>query len=95
MFKYMYIIFQCESYMCVYISSIQSLSHVQLFATPWNVAHQDPLSMGFPRQEYWSGLPFSSPGDLPEPRIEPMSLALAGGANEPPRKPLKKNRDII
>jgi len=51
--------------------------------------------MGFPRQEYWSGLPFSSPGDLPEPRIEPMSLALAGGANEPPRKPLKKNRDII
>ena len=43
----------------------QSLSHVQLFATPWTVARQAPLSTGFPRQEYWSGLPFPSPGDLP------------------------------
>ena len=54
----------------------QSLGHVRLFATPWTVAHQAPLSMGFPRQEYWSGLPFPSPGDLPDPGIEPRSPAL-------------------
>ena len=51
------------------------LSHVRLFATPWTVACQAPLSMGFPRQEYWSGLPFPSPGDLPDPGIKPISLA--------------------
>ena len=51
------------------------LSCVQLFATPWTVAHQAPLYMRFFRQEYWSGLPFPSPGDLPDPGIEPMSLA--------------------
>ena len=45
-------------------------------ATPWTVAHEVPLSMGFSRQEYWSGLPFPSPGDLPDPGIEPMSPAL-------------------
>ena len=50
------------------------LSHVQLFATPCAVARQAPLSMGFPRQKYWSGLPFSSPGDLLDPGIEPMFL---------------------
>ena len=50
-------------------------SHVQLFATPWTVAHQAPLSMGFSRQKYWSGLPFPPPGDLPHPRIKPMSPA--------------------
>ena len=44
---------------------VKSLSHVRLFATPWTVAHQAPPSMGFSRQEYWSGLPFHSPGDLP------------------------------
>ena len=44
--------------------------------TPWTVAHQAPLSMGFSRQEYWSGLPFPSPGDLPDPGIEPGSPAL-------------------
>ena len=49
------------------------------FATPWTVAHQTPLSMGFPRQEYWSGLPWPPPGDLPNPGIEPASPALAGG----------------
>ena len=51
-----------------------SLSCVQLFVPPWPVAHQIPLSMGFPRQEYWSGLPFLSPGDLPNPGIEPSLL---------------------
>ena len=58
------------------------LSHVQLFTTPWTEAFQGPLSIGFPRQEYWSGLPFPSPGDLPDPGIKPVSLvspALAGG----------------
>ena len=53
-----------------------------LFATPWTVARQAPLSMGFPRQEYWSGLPFPSPGDLPSSGTEPtppVSLAFAGG----------------
>ena len=50
--------------------------HVQLFVTPWTVARQAPLSMGFPRPEYWSGLPFPSPGNLPNPGIEPRSPAL-------------------
>ena len=49
------------------------------FAAPWAVAHQALQSMGFPRQEYWSGWPYSSPGDLPDPGIEPSSPALAGG----------------
>ena len=52
------------------------LGHVQLSATPWTVACQGPLFMGFPRQEYWSGLPFPFPGDLPDPGIEPTSPAL-------------------
>ena len=51
------------------VSDTLSLSHVQLFVTPWTVAHQAPLSMEFSRQEYWSGLPFSPPGDLPNPGI--------------------------
>ena len=53
-----------------------SLSCGRLFATPWTVAYQASLSMGFSRQEYQSGLPFPSPGDLPDPGIEPMSPAL-------------------
>ena len=57
-------------------SEVKSLSRVRLFATPWTVAYQAPPSMGFSRQEYWSGLPFPSPGDLPNPGIEPWSLAL-------------------
>ena len=66
------------------------LSRVRLFATPWTVAHQAPLSMGFSRQEYWSGLPFPSPGDLPIPGIEPMSPELQADAltSEPSGKPL-------
>ena len=51
----------------------KSFSPVWLFETPWTVACQAPLSMGFPRQEYWSGVPFPSPGDLPDPGIEPTS----------------------
>ena len=57
----------------------QLLSHVQLFVAPWTVARQAPLSMEFSRQEYWNGLPFPPPGDLPKPRIEPASPALASG----------------
>ena len=59
------------------------------FMTPWTVACQSPLSMGFPRQEYWSGLPFPSPGDLPNPEIQPVFPALAGRSliTEPPGKP--------
>ena len=68
---------------------VKSLSRVQLFVTPWTVAHQAPPSMGFSRQEYWSGLPFPSPGDLPDPGIEPRSPALQADAltSEPPGKP--------
>ena len=57
------------------VSEVKSLSHVQLFATPWTVAYQAP-SMGFSRQEYWGGLPLPSPGDLPDPGIEPRSPTL-------------------
>ena len=55
---------------------LSRFSHVRLFATPWTVAYQAPQSMGFSRQEYWSGLPFPSPGDLPNPGIEPGSPTL-------------------
>ena len=69
----------------------QSLSHARLFATLRTVARQAPLSMGFPRQQYWTGLPFPPLGDLPNPGIEPASSAspaLAGGfyTTEPPGK---------
>ena len=69
---------------------VKSLSRVRLFATPWTVAYQAPPSMGFSRQEYWSGLPFPSPGDLPDPGLEPRSPALEADAltSEPPGKPL-------
>ena len=62
---------------------------VWLFVTPWTVAHQAPLSMGLSQQEYLSGLPFLAPGDPPDPGIEPMSPALAGGffTTAPPGKP--------
>ena len=68
---------------------LKSLSCVRLFVTTWTVAYQAPHSMGFSRQEYWSGLPFPSPGDLPDSRIEPGSPALQADAltSEPPGKP--------
>ena len=64
----------------------KSFSRVRLFATPWTVAHQAPLSMGFSRQENWSGLPLPSPGDLPNPGTEPRSPALQADtlSSEPP-----------
>ena len=67
---------------------MKSLSRVRLFVTLWTVAYQAPQSMKFSRQEYWSGLPFPSPGDLPDPGIEPSSLTLQADAlpSEPPGK---------
>ena len=68
----------------------KSLSCVQLFATPQTVTGQAPLSMGFSRQEYWNGLPFHSPGDLPDPGMDPGSPALQAVSlpTEPPEKPM-------
>ena len=66
---------------------MKSLSRVRLFATPRTVAYQVPLSMGFSGQEYWSGLPFPSPGDLPDPGVEPESALQADALpSEPPGK---------
>ena len=68
----------------------QSLSCVQLFATPWTIANQTPLSMEFSRKEYQNGFTFPSPGDLSNPGIEPMSPTLQAGSllSEPPGKSL-------
>ena len=73
---------------------MKSLIRVQLFATPWTAASQAPPSRGFSRQEYWSGLPFPSPGDLPDSGIEPRSPTLQAGAlpSKPPGKP---QRDFL
>ena len=78
---------------------LSCFSHVRLFATPWTVACQAPLSMGFSRQEYWNGLPVPSPGDLPNPGIKPSSPALQAVAlsSEPSEKhnfPLE-NSDLV
>ena len=72
---------------------VMSLSYVRPAVTPWTVAHQAPLSTGFLKQEYWSGLPLPSPGDLPYPGTEPRSPALAGRffTTEPQRRPKKEN----
>ena len=73
-----------------WIVKMKSLNHVQLFTTLWTIAYQVPPSIGFSRQEYWSGLPFPSPGNLPNPGIEPRSPTLQADAltSEPPGKPL-------
>ena len=71
----------------------QLLSHVQLFETPWTRTHQALLSMGFSRQEYWTGFPLPPPGNLPDPGMEHASVTLAGGffflTIEPLGKPQK------
>ena len=76
---------------------VSSLSRVQLFAIPWTVAQQAPLSMEFSRQEYWSGLPFPPSMDLPDSGIESVSPALAGGffTMEPPGKYMKDKAELI
>ena len=68
---------------------VKSLSRVRLFATPWTLANQAPPSMGFSRQEYWSGVPLPSAGDLPDSGIEPGSPTFQAEAlpSEPPGKP--------
>ena len=65
----------CLQSLLFYHSELSHFSHVWLFVTPWTVAHQAPLSMGFSRWEHWSGLPGPPPGDLPHPGVEPTSLA--------------------
>ena len=77
-----------ESNMIIFKVKVKSLGRVRLFATPWTVAYQSSQSMEFSRQEYWSGLPFPSPEDLPNPGIEPGSPALQVDAllSEPPGK---------
>ena len=72
---------------------VESISCVRFFVTPWTVACQAPLSMGFPRQEYWSGLPFPSPGDLPDPGIKPGSPALQ--ADSLPPEPSGKSPVVV
>ena len=81
----------------VVIVVVLSLIQLQLFATSWTVALQAPLSMGFSRQEHWSGLPFPSPRDLPNPGIKSISPALAGGffTTEPPGKPRSFRRSQL
>ena len=76
-----------KSHECI----LSRFSHVRLFATPWTVAQQAPLSVEFSKQEYWSGLLFSSSGDLPNPGIEPKSPALQADSvmSEPPGKPYR------
>ena len=69
-------IYQLRSKLTNAQSEVKSLSYVRLFATPWTVAYYDPPSMGFSRQEYWSGLPFPSPEDLRNPGIKPGSPTL-------------------
>ena len=67
---------------------MESLNRVQFFPTPWTITHQTPQSMEFSRQEYWSGMPFLPPGDLPDPGIEPQSPVLQADTlpSEPPGK---------
>ena len=97
---YMYLLY-LTSIDCIYrlLCSIwvKSLSRVQLFATLWIVAYQPALSIGFSRQEYWSGLPFPSPGDLPEPGIEPGSPTLQADAltSKPAGKPHPKLVEVM
>ena len=67
---------------------VKLLNHVRLFVTPWTVAYQAPPSMRFSRQEYWSGLPFSFPGDLPDPGMEPWSLLHCRQADALPSEPV-------
>ena len=80
---------KCMEQYIVVVVVVQSLSHIRLFVTPWTVAHQVPLSMEFSKQEYWSGVPFPFPGDLPDPGIKPRSLTLWADSllSEPPGKP--------
>ena len=80
LFRCMYFYAVIESFLPHHLVCACHFSHVQLFAILWTVASQAPLSMRFPKQEYWSGLPFSSPAGLPNPGIEPESLTSLEGS---------------
>ena len=84
-----YLLEFAQSHVCLVGDHVKSLSRVRLFAIPCTVTYQASLSVGFYRQEYWSGLPFPSPEDLPDPGIEPGSPALQADAllSEPSGKP--------
>ena len=71
---------EVDSFFLCWKVKVKSLSRVGFFVTPWSITYQSPLSMGFSRQESWSGLPFPSPGDLPKPGIEPGSPTLQADA---------------
>ena len=96
---------RCDPSILVLVPLLSCFSHVWLFATPWTVTHQAPLSIEFSRQEYWSGLPCPSLGVLPDPGMKPRSLsspALAGRVfcfcfwpTEPPRKPIKPRNNEV
>ena len=79
------------------VCMLSQFGYVQLFATPWTVPHHAPLSMWFPRQEYWSGLPFPSPSELPDPGIKPGSPTLQADSlpSEPPGKPIPEFRPLL
>ena len=82
-FTWKHVMFTLANVLCIpqdRVNKVKLLSRVRLFATLWTVAHQAPQSMGFSRQEYWSGLPFPSAGDLPDPGIEPRSPTLQANA---------------
>ena len=82
--------------MIPFILVLSHFSRVRVFVTPWTVAHQVPLSLGFPRQEYWSGLPCSAPRDLPNPGIEPASLVSpALHADSLPTEPPGKLSNLV
>ena len=83
--------------LCKSVLSLFSCSVVSNSATPWTAARRSSLSLGFPRQEYWSRLPFPSPGDLPSPGTESMSSALAGRffTAEPPGKPISHQNNYL
>ena len=91
-------ILQCQRALCMHACMLSQLSSVWLFVTLWTAACQTPLSMGFPRQEYWSGLPCPSPGDLPDQGSNPCLLHLlhwqAGCLLAPPGKPLSETLTI-
>ena len=85
-----------RQHMYIRMCGLSHFSHVQLFATPWTIACQAPLSMGFSRQEYWSGLPFPSPGDLPNPGLNPhLSRLLHWQVGSLPLVPSGKPRTYV
>ena len=82
---------------CVCMCLLSHFSHVRFFAIPWTITLLSPLSMGFFRQQYWSGLPFPSPGNLPDPGIKPGPPALQADSlpSEPPGKPRRLYRSLV